>query len=171
MTWPTHFYDLNLDRHPATPILWQEIREHPDQIWMLRVSDPIFFLASLPEDFKPPIPGRQNSCLPKNIWVGGRFSHVWPDILSVSAATRFLVVQSNDSIEGLVEAMEAWRCSSCGTRGVFPRPEKCPHAVFLCGDAKLLPQIHWLIMEGPMADGFRMDIETVAEKTGVQIHG
>ena len=112
---------------------------------VIELTDVARFLADLPDHFKPATPARPTSGLPKNVWVGGPVSKVWPEILDVRSRIRFLTIDRAHDVRKLNEALAAWRCSNCGHRGIAPRPEKCPHAAYLCGDAKLLPQIDWIV--------------------------
>jgi hypothetical protein len=109
------------------------------------ISDIPSFIDDLPDDLKPPTQRNPEGGLPKTVWVGGFHHHVWPDILDVRSRVRFLLINEKTDLLSLEEALDAWRCSNCGRRGTAPRPRACPHAVGLCGDARLLPEIHWVV--------------------------
>jgi hypothetical protein len=138
----------------------------PDDIptYAVELDDVTAFLAALPDDFKPPTQKNPQGGLPKNVWVGGRIEDVWPEILDVRSRIRFLIVDQHSDLIVLEDALSAWRCSNCGRRGTAPRPKTCPHAAHLCGDAKLLPQIQWVI---DLGDDVNRDVKELADETGV----
>lgn len=129
--------------YQGNPVPWDEITD--GAIYAIEIHDVLPFIADLPDRFKPATPARPTSGLPKNVWIGGPVRLVWPEILDIRSRIRFLTIDKSHDLRHLTAALAAWRCSNCGHRGVAPRPEKCPHANFLCGDAKLLPQIDWII--------------------------
>lgn len=129
--------------YPGDEISWGDLSDHFS--YAIELTDVSAFLDALPDHFKPATPARPTSGLPKNVWVGGPVSRVWPAILDVRARIRFLTIDRSHDLRHLNTALAAWRCSNCGRRGVAPRPALCPHAHQLCGDAKLLPQIDWII--------------------------
>jgi hypothetical protein len=103
--------------------------------------------------------------LPKNVWVGGLARDVWPEILDVRSRIRFLVIENAADARELTHALAAWRCSNCGRRGVAPRPKTCPHAAAICGDAKILPQIDWIIDR--RTPGYNAKTLEIVHKAGV----
>lgn len=152
-----HWFDFEVSDKPV-PIAgrvlvdanyapWDVIRTEPQDAvtWLLQVKSVKRFLATLPPDMQPATPARPLSGLPKNVWVGGHLEEVWPELLDVRARVRFLIVDERTDPNLLKNALDAWRCSNCGRRGQSPRPQHCPHAAHLCGDASLLPQVHWII--------------------------
>lgn len=146
--------------YPSDPIPWDEIRKAKNAhfTYALEINDVLPFIADLPEDMKPPTQRNPQGGLPKNVWVGGMVNDVWPEILDVRSKTRFILV--DEDVENVRAATEAWRCSNCGHRGLAPRPKTCPHAANLCGDAKLVPQIHWHVdISGVTPDDYREDIK------------
>ncbi len=135
-----------LDDDP-TPDLWELIRTTPYVTWLINTDGDISgFLDTLPDWAQPATLRNPTSGLPPNVWVGANVED-WEDLLRVRSKVRFLIANSCSHPGELRSAMNAWRCSNCGHRGASrePRPKTCPHANHLCGDAKLLPQIHWVV--------------------------
>jgi hypothetical protein len=141
---------------------WEVLRG-PDT-YAVQINDVSSFLDKMPLEFMPATNARPLGGLPKNVWVGGLSSKVWPEILQVRSAVRFLILDSEEDV--VSEIVGAWRCSNCGTRGYLPRPNRCPNARGLCGDAKLLPEIHKLITTHNFPDATKRGIEILEELHG-----
>ena len=156
------FTQLKIDQEDLDDS-WETIRSGGEEV-LIDLVDVPSFLEKLPPDLRPATMVGAQAGLPKNVCVGGRFKDVRPDILNVRARIRYLVVDNLTNLKEYKKALEAWRCSFCGHRGTYPRPRLCPHAHGLCGDAKLLPEIHWIVCLGYDVGKKK---QTLAEKYGV----
>jgi hypothetical protein len=149
-----------LIRGTPTPGLWDRIRAEAPPVtgrdagvygatFIILINDAQAFVDTLPPDMQPPVQGSPFHGLPNNVWVGGPVTTVWPAILNARARVRFLVAgprTGSKTRSKLDEALDSWRCRICGTRGLAPRPARCPRTN-LCGDGTLVSQIHWVVDE------------------------
>lgn len=88
--------------------------------------------------------------LPRNVWFGLHWAKP-EQIIELAQLRRIparrLFVFTTWGPGLLDEAkldFTAWRCSNCGVRGEYPRPQDCPNTR-ICGTDTLQPQIHWII--------------------------
>ena len=160
-------------------------------IFLVDLHDPAAYVRDLPSEFQPPSTPAMavaKTGLPPNVWVGmtaeidrirrsGFFgtSRIRDldraeDLLRVRARVLWLRLvgpAERIALERVRPILGAWRCSSCGQRGDYPRPLSgyCPHKL-LCGDARLEPQIQLLFLEEIDED---MPVITDARRAGTAI--
>lgn len=155
-------------------VSWKDIEANPMQPFLIELSDPSRFSRELPVDYRPPTSNNPKTGLPSNVWVGCRASktqyrHV-NHLTSVSARIRWLKLvgpMGRHELKFFGRILDSWRCSNCGHRGPRrPWGGQCPHAKAMCGDAQLLPQIHWVIPGDPLP--IRWVAE--AEELGIRVH-
>lgn len=131
------------------------VESRPGVTWLCDVGSPKAFSACLPLEYQPPTNKNPSAGLPKNVWCGVTIESASRtellrvgDLIDVRARIRWVYLDGRfDSFDAgrLMPLLSSWRCTHCGRRGLAPRPALCPHAKALCGDAKLEPQIHWLL--------------------------
>jgi hypothetical protein len=151
---PLHALDVVKELRPDAPV------------HLIELDDPVAFVKALPPHLQTPTQWNPNAGLPPNAWCGvtldGHASMKRAgELLSVRA--RVLWVHFKDaSWTETTRLFVPWRCPRCGQRGkpswLARRPENCSSSAQLCGDAKLEPQIHWLILDQtltPLAEDVR----------------
>lgn len=154
---------------------WDDILANPMVPYFIELHDPSGFAHTLPQDYKPPTQGNPNAGLPINVWVGcsirkDAFRHA-EKLVNVVARLRWLRLQGDfgrgRALKEVGDMLNSWRCSNCGHRGPRrPYSGRCPHAKVMCGDARLDPQIHWLIPDKPLPLRFVEEQET----RGIRVH-
>lgn len=151
------FFVFSQDYYAKADLVHRAQREHR-QIFLIVLDDAQKFLATLSPEWLPPTQLHPNTGIPLNVWVGAevkaktyRTTDEIDKLVDVRARVRFLISSNNLDERRLAKYFESWRCTNCGRRGPPPMPKRCPHANALCGDAKLEPQIHWLIKRRPVS--------------------
>jgi hypothetical protein len=124
-------------------------------LFLVVLTDPAAFVASLPVKFQSPTQMNPHAGLPTNVWCGVTLKtaqdvRVAESLFHVRSRVRWIADELSPSEflraeRPFYRLLQSWRCSNCGRRGEYPRPKRCPHANVLCGDAKLDSQIHWII--------------------------
>ena len=139
-------------------------------VHLIELDDPSDFVQRLPAEFSTPSQRYPNAGLPPNAWCGvvvdGHKTLARARQLLEVRARVLWVYMVSGSWSAALDLFEPWRCTRCGRRGGFPRPKHCPHARFLCGDARLEPQIQWLILDPSMDPLFGNNVK----KLGVEVY-
>jgi hypothetical protein len=131
-----------------------DLTKPPPQVWLLEMFQPVRFEQWIPEPWLQ-VAHPKGGC-PRNVWAG-LFIEFEDDLLKLpellACRTRRHYVRLD---EGLVLSDEgrqlfeiylgAWRCSSCGMRGMGDVP-RCAKTM-LCDRNTLRPQIDWVIDPG-----------------------
>lgn len=148
---------MPVHRHTDLEELARTVEGEPRTKFLLLVEDFDHFNDNMPDAWRR-LTSLGGGGIPPNVWVGaGIATQEEADermrrLVKIRARVLFILLKkSHDKKIDLKPGLIAWRCSNCGVRGGYgrlTRPGVCPTGS-ICNDAKLNPQIHWVVSMDP----------------------